>query len=410
MSGAKPLQASRKSVTKILGLFKKYEEQDSKKKISKKNKSKSSKPSDRDSDKTTESVIKNIETNDVNSSCNKNGVLPSDSSQSEISENKERPRSLLFEKMKHLRNGAKSDTVLNEKESKVKSKLPVNSFRRSLNLENLPEPPKFYKNPSKSNLTESDEKRPDKKNLKLDLNKTHTKHEPVIIIDPVPSTSSNHEDNSNRNSLTTTDDSSTILSPSDDYMSCDSWSVCSDLHSPLSPNGHVYSGDENESVIDRIRRKSFYTRFNEKKRTRKPNLYKDLELGYKSPTDYSSLDRKSYDYRNPVARRSSFTSTLQEPSKTYRPYNRSSSLMNDYVNMPNRYQTYSSKIGRPVSSLYSDSEDNALDDLLSTANSRKYSSHTQASRLGRTSVSPVNEYYADHSSSSIVPPASSEPV
>ncbi|KAH1011014.1 hypothetical protein HUJ04_000456 [Dendroctonus ponderosae] len=45
--------------------------------------------------------------------------------------------------------------------------------------------------------------------------------------------------NENRNSLTTTDDGSTFLSPTNDYMT---------------------------SVIDRIRRKSFYTRFNEKNR------------------------------------------------------------------------------------------------------------------------------------------------
>ncbi|XP_074036332.1 nuak family kinase 1 isoform X1 [Leptinotarsa decemlineata] len=414
LSGAKPLQASRKSVTKILGLFKKYEEQD-KKKVTKKNKNKSNKCGDKDSDKTTGSVIEKDGTVQVNSNCNENEAPPSGPSQSEPLEKKERPRSLLLDKMKQFRNGAKSDTGLNEKESKVKSKLPVNSFRRSLNLDNLPEPPKFYKNPSRTNLTASVDKKVDRKHLKLDLDRVPKRNEPTIIVDPAPS-SSNCEENSNenRNSLTTTDDSSTVLSPSDDYMSCDSWSVCSDfhhnneLHSPLSQNGHVYSGDENESVIDRIRRKSFYTRFNEKKRTRKPNSYKDLELGYKSLTDYSSLDRKNYDYGNPVTRRSSYASTLYEPSKSYRPYNRSSSLMSDYVNMPNRYQTYSSKIGRPVSSLYSDSEDNILDDTYSTANSKKYSSQI-ASRPSRTSVSPVSEYF-DHSSSSVIPSTTSGPV
>lgn len=346
MSGAKPLQASRKSVTKILGLFKKYEEQENKRKVVKKPKSKEKKGDT----KQDESVSNNPATDATEEP-------PNESSQSE---KKERPRSLLFDKVKQFQNtynGAKSDTVLDSvKETKSKSKLPVNSYRRSLNLDSMAEPPKFYKNPSKTNEEES-EKKVERRNLKLDLNKT---------VEP------------NRNSATT-DDSSTVLSPSDDYLSCDSWSVCSDLHrandlqSPLSPNGHIYSGDENESVIDRIRRKSFYTRFNEKKCTRRPTIsYKDLDLGYKSPAS-SSLDYRSLDrYRNPLSKRGSYApSSTQEPSNSYRSYGRSASVMNDYVNVPNRYQTYSSKIGRPASSIYSDPEDNSLDDLLSTAKSRK---------------------------------------
>lgn len=383
----------------------------------------------KESDKATESVIlSNNELSDVNNKLNgKSDNLPSDSSQSDekattkLKSKAERPRSLLFDKVKHFQNaynGARSDSIIageKDKESKVnKSKLPLNSFRRSLNLDNLPEPPKFYKNPSKSNINEKanqderveDEAKLDRKNLKLDLTKIPTTRivEPKIIL---PSTS--NDNSANRNSLTTTDDSSTILSPCDDNMS-DTWSVCSDyyhahdtVHSPISPSANgLYSGDENESVIDRIRRKSFYTRFNEKKRPRRTlssRNYNDLDLGYKS--DYNSLDRRSsYDaYRMPS------TSTLSsrrnnnyatDPLKDYKPYGRSVSLMNDYVNVPNRYQTYNSKIGRPAgatSSLYSDSEDHALDDILSTARSRKYSPHFQPSRLGRTSVSPVSEQY-----------------
>ncbi|CAH1154094.1 unnamed protein product [Phaedon cochleariae] len=403
LSSTKPLQASRKSVTKILGLFKKYEEQDIKK-STKKPKSKTSKSSDKKSEKPTDSVM---ETDKVNSSASKSELL-SESSLSEISEKKERPRSLLLDKMKQFQNGAKSDTVLNNnKELKAKSKLPVNTFRRSLNLDNLPEPPKFYNTPTNSNLTESNDKKLDRKHLKLDLGKIPSKNETVTIPEPVPCTSNcERVSRENRNSYTTTDDSSTVLSPSDDYMSCDSWSVGSDfhhineLHSPLSPNGYIYSGDEHDSVIDRIRRKSFYTRFNERKKTRKPNSFKDL--------DYSSLDHRNYDVRNPVARRSSFNQ--QESAKSYRPYSRSSSLLNDYVNVPNRYQTYNSKTSRPVSSLYSDSEDNTLDDIRSTAESRKYSLHSQPSRLGRTSVSPVNECFFDKGSSSAMPHTSSDPV
>lgn len=385
LTSSTPLQASRKSVTKILGLFKKYEEQDNKRKIvKKKSKENSKQKSNKEiNDKsTTETVINNNNNPTEADIMNANvDVSLSESNHSEVVEKKERPRSLLFDKVRKFQNSynsAKSDSVLNNnKESKTKSKLPLNSFRRSLNLDNLPEPPKFYKIPSKTNINENE--RTDRRNLKLDFsripNKPHT-----VVTEPVASTSSSYENhsNENRNSLTTTDDSSTILSPSDDYMSCDSWSVCSDfhhvndLHSPISPNGnHLYSGDENESVIDRIRRKSFYTRFNEKKKQRRPNSFRDTDLGYKTG-DYASLDRKSYDYRSPMNRRSSYNSLLHEPAKSYRPYTRSSSLLNDYVNVPNQYQTYSSKISRPNCSLYNDFEENdTLDDLLSTAKSKK---------------------------------------
>ncbi|KAJ8912911.1 hypothetical protein NQ315_017241, partial [Exocentrus adspersus] len=421
-TGSKPLQTSRKSVSKILGLFKKYEEQENKQKEKsvKKNKCKESgkiRPKEKESDKHTEAVIKNNDEikkdfNEINSSIAVD-VSEIDSSQSEKVD-KERPRSLLFDKAKHFQsvyNGAKSDTVLNsEKESKVKSKLPVNSFRRSLNLDNLPEQSKFCKNPSKINIDTDTEQRPDKKNLKLDFSQSPCKSKPLVVIDTADTVNKSE----NRNSLTTTDESSTMLSPGDDYLSCDSWSVCSDFHhtndltSPISPNGHIYSGDENESVIDRIRRKSFYTRFNEKKKPRRSvHNYKDLDLSYRSPNDYCSLDRRNYNYRSPSIHRSSYATSIPEPNKDYK-YGRNSSL-NDYVNVPNRYQTYGSKIGRPASCIYSDSEDNTLDDLLSTAKSRKYSSHVQPSRFGRASVSPVNEYYLNRPSSSMVHPTSPEP-
>ncbi|XP_018398023.1 PREDICTED: uncharacterized protein LOC108776026 isoform X2 [Cyphomyrmex costatus] len=74
--------------------------------------------------------------------------------------------------------------------------------------------------------------------------------------------------------------------PSDDYTSemfspeepesFDSWSICSadlnhnrsDLHSPTSPSYSLFmrGSDSSESVIDRIRRRSFYSRFNDRKR------------------------------------------------------------------------------------------------------------------------------------------------
>ncbi|XP_011307582.1 serine/arginine repetitive matrix protein 2 [Fopius arisanus] len=65
-----------------------------------------------------------------------------------------------------------------------------------------------------------------------------------------------------------------LLSPTDDCESFDSWSICSndlnrcssDFHSPTSPTYCPPGRDHSESIIDRIRRKSFYSRFNERKR------------------------------------------------------------------------------------------------------------------------------------------------
>lgn len=85
------------------------------------------------------------------------------------------------------------------------------------------------------------------------------------------------------------DESSTLLSPSDDYA-YDRWSTCSeDEHHTLPPhplgssslsrlsksiqNAPQFDDSElPESVVDRIRRKSFYSRFNEKKPKRVSNI------------------------------------------------------------------------------------------------------------------------------------------
>lgn len=286
MPNNKPLQASRKSVTKILGLFKKYEEQD-KKKVVKKSKSGDKEKKDKaknvedkklDNKEAIESVIisntKNNNATKVNSVENNDTESNHSSQLDDVNSNgeqrKERPRSLMFDKVKpHVYNGAKSDSVATA-EIKPKSKLPVNNYRRSLNLDNLPEPPKFYKNPTRltPDIENNNLERPDRRNLRLDLNKVG-RNNSAAVLESFPSTSTSAGDiyrrySENRNSLTTPDESSTFLSPGDDNAS-DTWSVCSDfhahdLHSPISPNGHIYSGDENESVIDRIRRKSFYTR------------------------------------------------------------------------------------------------------------------------------------------------------
>lgn len=70
------------------------------------------------------------------------------------------------------------------------------------------------------------------------------------------------------------DSISELFSP-EEPESFDSWSICSadlnhnrgDLHSPTSPSYSLFArGDSSESVIDRIRRRSFYSRFNDRKR------------------------------------------------------------------------------------------------------------------------------------------------
>ncbi|XP_071875836.1 nuak family kinase 1 isoform X2 [Bombus fervidus] len=78
--------------------------------------------------------------------------------------------------------------------------------------------------------------------------------------------------------VTGTDYPNDVLSPMDDPESFDSWSISSaelsharpDLHSPTSPSHSLYARNDNsdnsESVIDRIRRRSFYSRFNDRRR------------------------------------------------------------------------------------------------------------------------------------------------
>jgi hypothetical protein len=87
---------------------------------------------------------------------------------------------------------------------------------------------------------------------------------------------------------------SSVLSPADESESYDSWSVCSDFESheiassPVPPPGD----DAEESVGDRIRRKSFYSRFNDiKKKYKKPSLssFGSLSFSYRDPSSVSFL-------------------------------------------------------------------------------------------------------------------------
>ncbi|PNF32719.1 hypothetical protein B7P43_G11585 [Cryptotermes secundus] len=87
---------------------------------------------------------------------------------------------------------------------------------------------------------------------------------------------------------------SSVLSPADESESFDSWSVCSDFESHEYASSPVpLPGDDiEESVGDRIRRKSFYSRFNDiKKKHKKPPLSSigSLSFSYRDPSSVSFL-------------------------------------------------------------------------------------------------------------------------
>ncbi|KAK0081206.1 hypothetical protein PV326_007804 [Microctonus aethiopoides] len=137
----------------------------------------------------------------------------------------------------------------------------------------------------------------------------------------------------------TSDYAEDILSPMDDGESFDSWSICSndmnhrgsmDLHSPTSP---TYSpstrNDHPESIIDRIRRKSFYSRFNERKRKSSLNVPPSgvtLPTSSTLPRKYSfhssrDTERSRRNYSISPTRRSSdrvYSLYNDDPSSAYR--------------------------------------------------------------------------------------------
>lgn len=117
-----------------------------------------------------------------------------------------------------------------------------------------------------------------------------------------------------------------IFSPTDDTESFDSWSICSadmnqsrsELPSPTSPTASpsCRSGDQQESIVDRIRRRSFYSRFNDRKRKTSLNA---PPPGVSLPVG-STLPRK-YSFNRDQDRLSSYTSpTKRYPEKSYSLY------------------------------------------------------------------------------------------
>ncbi|XP_012271025.1 uncharacterized protein LOC105694698 [Orussus abietinus] len=129
-----------------------------------------------------------------------------------------------------------------------------------------------------------------------------------------------------------------ILTPVDDTDNFDFWSVCSadmnhlrgDLHSPTSPTYSLaLRGDySTESIVDRIRRRSFYSRFNDRKR-------KTSLIGTSSslaPATSSTLPRK-FSYGSSRDRDLPLSwSSRRNPERTY-------SLYNDDIVAPSRVKS-----------------------------------------------------------------------
>ncbi|XP_074111330.1 nuak family kinase 1 isoform X2 [Cotesia typhae] len=157
------------------------------------------------------------------------------------------------------------------------------------------------------------------------------------------------------NSITATYQTEDILSPMDDVESFDSWSICSndinhrsslDLCSPTSP---VYSpsvrSEHSESIIDRIRRKSFYSRFNERKRK------SSLSVPSSSLSPSSTLPRKFSFHSNRDSKNLSYTSpSRRNPERTHSLYNEDLPSMRKSPVERDRYSdgSYLSDLKSPV--------------------------------------------------------------
>lgn len=147
-------------------------------------------------------------------------------------------------------------------------------------------------------------------------------------------------DNTKKLDLSPLEDSFSVVSPVDESESIDSWSVCSDLDnrdlSASSFNKTPSPIFEDETVEERIRRKSFYTRFNDSKRKGHRKSSGGLSLGQRK-TSLSDLNLGA----NP--KKTVRSQSLYEPDyldySTYRrkspvPSRSSSNVVNDFNTLP----------------------------------------------------------------------------
>lgn len=245
---------------------------------------------------------------------------------------KERPKSSGFvHKIK--KNGSAFEPLNNISESKIPVKYATTcpdcketneiAPSKSSNTVN-----KRHSSDQKATVEEKERLKNNRKGLMLDFTKFSAVESDAKVND-IKRSSSKHNNYSfppplpqeiNQNLITPTydsltnyssspyDESSTLLSPSDD-IGFDRWSTCSDDdHHPLPPHPLGTSSlsrlsrsiqnqallDESESpesVVDRIRRKSFYSRFNEKKPKRVSNIVgpaaKDYYRERSRPLEYT---------------------------------------------------------------------------------------------------------------------------
>lgn len=132
--------------------------------------------------------------------------------------------------------------------------------------------------------------------------------------------------------------STTFLSPTDEHeLYFDDWSVCSDDnnsiimgggHSSSSNlsrlsrtshlNNNIGSANTSESVVDRIRRKSFYTRFNEKKPKRVSNIVGPAAKEYYRDTSTTSTTAQRLKTRPPASMANLSTSASSSTNDYYR--------------------------------------------------------------------------------------------
>lgn len=274
----------------------------------------------------------------------------------ENNNSKERPKSSGFvSKLKrtgHPYTGAKSENILelNELNTKIPVKFDCADCNDATN-------DLVTKRHSSNDLKQSNEDkeriRNNRKCLVLDFTKIENQSKP--IEKKLNNNNNNHNNNNNsstlpqsqnneinRNHLPTPsydnltnyssdsrspyDDcpsSSTFLSPTEEPELCfDNWSVCSDdnnfTSSRLSSrNSQVQSptNDNNsESIVDRIRRKSFYSRFNEKKPKRVSSIvgpiaskdyYRETSITRQRPPEYTksattNLPDRTHEYYRPI--------------------------------------------------------------------------------------------------------------
>jgi hypothetical protein len=287
-----PNTFNKNTVNKVLGLFKRIERE---------NENKTNRVQNTKSTSYISSIEMSCDSSNLNSSA--------------AAATKERPKSGGFIK----RNGSSFEPLANICESKI----PVKYTCPDCKTTDLPSTSSsssniVVKRYSDERMEEKERLKNNRKGLMLDLarfkspepegtsnskgNYSFPPPLPHDIISPQTPTRALYENLANYSS-NTFDASASSLSPCED-VGYDGWSTCSDdhvssLHHPMGTlsltrlrstqsQGH---DDPDESVVDRIRRKSFYSRFNEKKAKRVSSIVgpaaKDYYRERSKPLEYT---------------------------------------------------------------------------------------------------------------------------